>query len=91
MPPPLPALPELAVTHPTAEITAKFQVWFQDDAVGELEFTTRAAPILHELTAQVAALTDADLEAIRELSAAAYRERDKRAQRATTDHDHQRF
>lgn len=75
---PLPTLPELVITHPTAEITAKFQVWFQDDAVGELEFTTRAAPILHELTQQVAALTDADLQAIAELSIAASAEHDRR-------------
>ena len=80
---PLPPLPELMFAPPTAEITAKFHLWFQDDTVGELELTTRAAPIIQQLTTHIEKLTDDDLDAVRELSAAAYHER---ARRAPTSH-----
>lgn len=67
----LPAFPELAVTQPTAEITAKFQVYFQADGVGELELILSAATLLRQMRENVTALTDADLQAIVELFDAA--------------------
>ena len=72
------AIPYLAETQETAQITAKFHLWFADETVGELELTTRAAPIVAQLTEQVENLTDDDLEAVRELASAAYRERTRR-------------
>lgn len=71
-------VPALAVTAPTADVTARFHVCFEDERIGTFDLSVAAAPLLTQMEAQVGAMTDADLQAIANLYLAAATEQAQR-------------